>query len=172
MSSTDGKLYRIFVVAGEQRASSRADLSRSVASRCFEEFSYEEEGERKYHNWKTVQDYVAFACMVGLLDGDLQPYVTASNVTKRGFEHALGEKVENFAEAHGFSEANLRSAMKALIQASPSRLPTPKAVHQYLRPKCDYHIFFKAVSVRAFQDRTSVSIRSRATFLATDIFQE
>mgnify|MGYP001627601799 CR=1 FL=1 len=172
MVPIDPKLYRIFLVAGEQRFENRSALSREIAKRKYDEFSYVEEDERKYLTPKGVDDYVQFALQIGILNGDLDPYIRTNDVTRGGFIHALGEKVENFAEASGFSEKKIREAMRTLIERKPAQLPSPKSIHQLIAPSCSYYIFLKAINVQGFIDRTGLSVRSRQTFFVADILRE
>jgi hypothetical protein len=116
MAATDRKLYRIFQVAGEKQYGSKAELAREISARKFDEFSsIAETGERKYMAWTSIVDYVTFAWMINIVDGDLNPYVPAPDLTRDGFDHALGDKVENFAEAHGFAPQKVRNAVRDLI---------------------------------------------------------
>lgn len=173
MAATDGKLYRIFQVAGERQHGSRSDLAREVAGRQFDEFSsIGEDGIRKYMAWKSILDYVVFSWMIGTIDGDLKPYVTAPGLTRDGFDHALGDKVEVFSEAHGFSPQKVRNAVRELIAREPSRLPTPKAVFQLTQPSCEFHYFYKAVMVAAFQRRVDIMVKRKEVFITSDLVTE
>lgn len=172
MATTDGKLFRVFTVAGERSFSSRPDLAREVEARQFDEFSYEENGERKYLGWRAIQDYVGFAAMLGLLDGELQPFARTQTVTRAGFEQTLGERVQNFADASGFSETKLRNATRELLGQTPSKLPTPRSMFKVIQPSCVYNIFYKAITVVAFQERSKVYVRSRQTFMIDGILEE
>lgn len=173
MAATDGKLYRIFQVAGEKEHGSRSDLAREVAGRHFDEFSsIGEDGIRKYMAWRSVVDYVAFSWMIGIIDGDLKPYIEAPGLTRDGFDHALGDKVESFSDANGFSPQKVRNAVRELIQREPARLPTPKAVFQLTQPICEFHYFYKAIMVSAFQHRVDLFVRRKEVFITTDLTTE
>lgn len=172
MASTDGKLYRVFLVAGERSFASRAELSRLIAGRSYDEFSYEEDGETRYLTWRGIDEYVSFAVMIGLLDGELSPYVRVEQVTKKGFEQSLGEKVENYAEGAGFPAQKIRNAIRTLISRTPAELPSPRATHKLINPSVPYPVFYKAVTVQAFQARAQLFVRSRLTFIVDDIFKD
>jgi hypothetical protein len=173
MAATDGKLYRIFQVAGEKQHGSKADLAREISARRFDEFSsIGDDGERKYMAWKSIVDYVSFAWMINIIDGDLNPYVAAPELTRDGFDHALGDKVETFAEAHGFAPQKVRNAVRDLIARTPATLPTPKAVFRIAQPSCEYHYFYKAVMVAAYQRRVDLLIKRREVFITSDLTTE
>jgi hypothetical protein len=170
--STDRRLYRVFLTAGARSFASRVELAREIYDRKYDEFSTEKDGERIYLQVSAIVEYVAYCVQIGLLTPELRPYVTTSEVTWRGFELSLGEKVEDFATAHGFSVQQVRDTVRGLIDQRPARLPTPRAVFSVLKPKCEYHIFYKSITVHAYQDRVKMFVRLRQTIMLDDILRD
>ena len=159
-------------MARERRYASQSDLAREVERLKLSEFSFEKDGVIVYMNAKSIAEYVSFCVAIGLLGADLAPYVETNEITRQGFEWSLANKIENFALQMGFSDQEVRAAIKSLVTRSPPRVPAPRAVHALIKPKCDYPTFYKAVTVTSYQARVTSHLRMRAVFLADDIFSE
>jgi hypothetical protein len=170
--TTDSKLFALFKVAGERKYASKRDLAREVEQRKLVDFSFEKDGVRVYMNANSIVEYVSFSVNLGLLEEDLTPYIETKEVTWQGFEWSLADKVEDFAATAGFPDQTVREAVKNLISRSPARIPTPRAVHTAIQAKCEYHVFYKAVTVESYQSRLKYQVRSRSTFLMDDIFSD
>lgn len=165
----DDKLFRIYQEADKREHARVPELAKAVASQKLEEFSYQRRGEKLFHTWSTVAEYVRLLQRFGLIDDDCQPLINAKRVSKSGFLLTLGENVEEYASREGFSIDRIKEAMKELLGRTPARLPTPLAVHGVLQIGVPSHAFTRALSVKAYQDRVRVHPKQRLVLIMPDV---
>lgn len=168
----DGKLYRIFSEACKKQYANKADLARAVAQEKFTEFSYIRKAERQHMTWGGILEYVSLLSSFEMLNSDVKPYVQPDKLTRSGFDLALGEKVGEYAERTGFSPERIRKAVSELVARNPAQLPTPGTILTMLQIDCRYQTFYRALSVRAFQQSVNIHIKTKQTLIIPDIFRE
>ena len=168
----DDKLFRIYEEAFSSTFKNRSDLARAVSIKRLVEFSYERQGIRQYLTWSTIQEYVGLLVDYDLLTQDLKPTILSEKISRRGFEFTLAEKVELYAVQHGFSPDRIRAAVSELIKRQPAQLPTPPTVFTVLQLGVGYNAFHKALSVRAFQQRVSITSKLKSVLIIPDILRE
>lgn len=168
----DDKLFRIYEEAHAVTYRSRPELARAVSAKKLSEFSYERNGERHYHTWGTVLEYVILLVEYGLLTSDLTPAIKTERVSRRGFDLTLGENVEAYAASHSFSVDRIREAVRELIQRTPAQLPTPSSVFSVLQLPVNYSQFSRALSVKAYQIRVSIHSKQKSVIFIPDILRE
>lgn len=117
-------------------------------------------------------EYVGLLVQFGMLDEELKPYVVPAKITRSGFDFSLGEKVEAFASNAGFSVDRVKDAVRQLLARNPAQLPVPLTVHAVLQIECRYGVFYRAMAVKAFQERVGVFIKTKQTFIITDVFRD
>lgn len=168
----DDKLLRIYEEAHSTKHKIKADLARAVAAKKLNEFSYERKGERQYHTWGTVLEYVSLLGEYGMITSDLVPSIKTERVNRQGFFLTLGENVEQYAAGHGFSVEKIRLAVKELIERKPAQLPTPTSIYSVLQLPVSYGLFQRALSVRSFQTRVNIFPKQKSVLLIPDILRE
>ncbi|MDP3379118.1 MAG: hypothetical protein Q8S53_12210 [Brevundimonas sp.] len=168
----DEKLFRIYQEADKKQHTRVADVAKAIAGQQLEEFSYQRRGERLYHTWTTVAEYVRLLMRFGLIGEDCQPLINAPKVSKQGFMITLGDYVERWADEQGFSAERIKEAARELLRREPARLPTPLNVHGVLQLQVSSAHFSKALSVRAYQDRIKVHPKQRVVLIIPDVIYE
>ncbi len=170
--SIDDKLFRIYEEAYATAHKSRAELARAVASKKLIEFSTERNGERQYHTWGTILEYVSLLAEYGLLTAENAPAIRPSRISRRGFDLTLGESVENYATNNSFSMDRIREAVRTLIQRTPAQIPTPTAVFTTLQLPISSQTFSRSISIKAYQARTNINTRQKNIIFIHDILRE
>lgn len=165
----DDKLFRIYQEADKKQHKRVSDLAKAVADQHLEEFSYQRRGERLFHTWSTIAEYVRLLQRFGLIGEDCQPLINAKRVSKSGFLLTLGENVEEYAAKEGFPIERIREAVKELLGRTPARLPTPLAVHGVLQIATPAHAFTRALSIKAYQDRVKAHPKQRLVLIVPDV---
>lgn len=169
----DDKLFRIYEEAHATTHKVRADLARAVAAKRLIEFSNEKKnGERQYHTWNTIFEYVSLLAEYGLITSENTPSIKTAKVSRRGFDLTLGESVESFASSNGFPTEKIREAVKALLQRSPAQLPTPPSVYNVLQLPISSKVFTRSLSVRAYQARVNINAKQKNVLLIPDILRD
>ncbi|WP_454761722.1 hypothetical protein [Caulobacter segnis] len=169
----DDKLFRIYEEANATTHKTKGDLARAVAAKQLIEFSNEKRnGERQYHTWGTIYEYVSLLAEYGLLNSENAPAIKTSKISRKGFDLTLGESVETYASNNGFSSERIRDAVKGLLQRTPAQLPTPPAVYNALQLPIGSKVFTKSVSVKAYQIRVNVNTKIKNVLIIPDILRD
>lgn len=170
--SIDDKLFRIYEEAHATAHKSRSELARAVAAKQLIEFSTERNGERQYHTWGTILEYVVLLAEYGLLTPEQVPAIKTARISRRGFDLTLGESVENYALSNSFSIDRVREAVRTLIQRTPAQIPTPTSVFSVLQLPVNSQIFTRSISIKAYQVRAGVNTKQKNIVFVSDILRE
>lgn len=168
----DEQLFRVYEEAFQKTHPSKSDLAKALAAKKLTEFSQVRQGERHYFTWSTIQAYVSLLVDYEILTPELGPTIAAPRVSRTGFNLTLADRVEAYAVKNGFSPERIRDAVRELIQRKPASLPTPQTVCTVLQLQVGYNAFHKALSVRAFQQRVSITPKLKNVIIIPDILRE
>lgn len=126
----DRKLHRIVAEADPDKHATAVSIARSLVSQRAPAFSYQRNGRTEHAGENTIAQYVVFAKKIGMLDGDLSPTRTKSEVRSLdNFQSWLSDLAIQFLDQNSASLDDIERITRQLLDQSPRRLPTIDNIH-------------------------------------------
>lgn len=168
----DRKLHRIVMFCDASKASSSTDVAKLLRKRAFEEFAYIREGKSQQATLETIEKYVTYAYVIGLVDKFFSPTGASQQILElEAFQDWLGDLVLGFLQRQGCAPEAIRKASTALLNENPRKVPSIRRVHSKLPNPPQFRDFEYSVRILARLRPATLTIRSQPLFLWKGVLQ-